>query len=354
MRRSILWFCIAVTALIVLLLWQKEKPTESSPPVSIQTNATLPASITAGAPANASIQTNAPIARVSPNNAIPEPPLKTKEQEMREGLANYNDVDIEFYGRLEDQFGDAVGNAQLKIEIPFNNGHAVGVNRTTMMADANGLFTIKGYKGESLSVVPVKSGYVLASLNGGGVYSYLWPDSQRVHPDPNNPVIMKMWKLQGAEPLVSIDKEYRLPFTNTPIFFDLVAGGVVPSGGDLQVVITRASGPLSKKNPGDWSIDLKSISGGIIESDYRTAQITFEAPADDYQDSYFVQMKQDDPAWSDGIDKEFFFKSRDGQVYGKFYLDFGINRDPNDPLYFQFKGVANTNSSRNWEATAPK
>lgn len=273
---------------------------------------------------------------------------------MPEGLAELNDVDVAFYGRLEDQFGNAVGNAQIKFEVPFNNGHAVGVQRGATVADANGSFTISGYKGESLSVVPMKSGYMLASTNGGGIYSYLWPESKRARPDMNNPTVIKMWKLQGAEPLVDISKEYRLPFASTAINFDLVAGKVVPSGGDLEAVITRASGSLSKKSPGDWSLELKPSNGGIIESDYQAAQFTFEAPADGYQDSYLVQMNRDDPAWHDGIDKELFFKSRGGQVYGKFYLVFGINREPNDSLYFQFRGVANTNGSRNWEATAPQ
>jgi hypothetical protein len=163
-----------------------------------------------------------------------------------------------------------------------------------------------------------------------------------------------MWKLQGAEPLTDISKEYKLPFTNAPIFFDLVAGKVVPSGGDLEVIIIRTSGSISQRNHGDWSIELKPINGGIIESDYQTARFTFEAPADGYQDGYLVEMRQDQPHWFDGIEKEFFFKSRGGQVYGKYYLVFGINREPNDPLYFQFKGVASTNGSRNWEATAPQ
>jgi hypothetical protein len=109
---------------------------------------------------------------------------------------------------------------------------------------------------------------------------------------------------------------------------------------------------FSKRSPGDWSIDLKPVGGGILERDFHAAQVTFEAPADGYQDHYFEQMDSGDPAWCDGIDREFFLKSRNGQIYAKFYFVFGINRDPKDFLYFQFRGVANTNWSRNWEATA--
>jgi hypothetical protein len=349
-RRSILGFVVIIAALIALVLWLgKKQPVQAPPTTAVETN-TVPLAANAS---SAPVHSNAPpVAQAVPNAPVPTPPAESKEQQMREGLAELNDVDIAFYGQLEDQFGNAVGDAQIKFEVPFNNGHAVGVQRGTTEADGNGFFTISGYKGKSLSVVPVKSGYVLASTNGGGIYSSLWPESERARPDRNNPTVIKMWKLQGSEPLVDISKEYRLPFVSTPTYFDLVAGKVVPSGGDLEAVITRAAGSLSKKSPGDWSIELRPVNGGIIESDYQTAQFTFEAPADGYQDSYLVQMNHDDPAWHDGIDGEFFLKSRDGQVYGKFYLVFGINREPNDPLYFQFKGVVNANGSRNWEATA--
>jgi hypothetical protein len=359
-QRSFFWLVIIVVVLTALVLWHgKKKPIETTVALSPATDGARPAVSAARTRANASVHSNTPtVAHPASGAPAPTPPTETptesKEQQAREGLAALNDVDIEFYGRLEDQFGNAVGDALIKFEVPFNNGRAVGVSRGTKTADGNGSFTISGYKGKSLSIVPAKAGYALASLNGGGIYSYLWSDSERVHPDRNNPTVIQMWKLQGAEPLVDISKEYKLPFTSVPIFFDLVAGKVVPTGGDLEVVVTRAPGPVSKKSPGDWSIDLKPVNGGILESDFRTAQITFEAPADGYQDNYLVQMNRDDPAWHDGFDRQFFLKSGDGRVYSKFYLVFGINREPNEPLYFQFRGVANANGSRNWEATAPQ
>ena len=104
-----------------------------------------------------------------------------------------------------------------------------------------------------------------------------------------------MWKLQGAEPLTGINKTFKLPYTGEPIFFDLVTGNIVPAGGDLEAIMTRAPGVISGRNHGDWSIKLVPVNGGIMETDYHTSQVTFEAPADGYQDSYFVQMSHDDP-----------------------------------------------------------
>lgn len=62
-----------------------------------------------------------------------------------------------------------------------------------------------------------------------------------------------------------------------------------------------------------------------------------------------MQMGQDNPKWFDNLQKVFFLKSRGGQVYSKFSMDFMINDDPNDLMWFQFKGVANDHASRNWE-----
>ncbi|HUE37308.1 MAG TPA: hypothetical protein VMO20_07950 [Candidatus Acidoferrum sp.] len=353
-RASIIWFLAIIAVLIVLVLWLgRKKSAEMPQAASSETNAATPAIAVMSPLANAPVHSNAPVTQAAPGAPIP-PPTESKEQQMREGLAELNNENISLYGRVMDQFDAPVAGATVTGTVQVNNGARVGSDQISLVTDDNGLFTVSGYKGKALGINITKTGYVMAATNTYFVYSLLWPASRRFTPDPNNPTVIKMWKLQGAESLVDISKEYRLPPTSTPIFFDLVAGKVVPTGGDLEAVVTRASGSLSKKNPGDWSIDLKPVKGGIIESDYQAAQVTFEAPAEGYQDDYLVQMNSDDPAWHDGIDQEFFLKSRDGQVYSKFYLVFGINREPDDPLYFQFKGVANMNGSRNWEANAPQ
>jgi len=344
-----LWFVVIVSALIALVLWFGKKRTVEAPPSQqreINTAKPNATTLTPGASTIVPIHSNAqPISQSSPISSAPMPPVESKEQQMREELAECNDVDIEFYGRLEDQFGNAVGNAQIKFEVPFNNGHAVGVQRDTTVADGNGLFIISGYKGKSLSVVPVKSGYALASLNGGGIYSYLWSDSQRAHPNRNNPTVIKMWKLQGAEPLVNISKEYKLPFTSAPIVFDLVAGKIVPSGGDLKITVKRPSGEISERNPQLWGIDVEVIGGGFIETSMQEWRVTYFASVDGYQSSGTFTNNNG----IDSVNEILFVKSRDGQVYSKLGLSFDINETPDGFMNVRFRGVANTNASRNWE-----
>jgi hypothetical protein len=93
----------------------------------------------------------------------------SKEEQTLTILSNYNDTPIVFYGKLEDQFGKPVVNAAVDFSIQFNNGREEGTKRGRVMSDANGLFTISGYKGENLSAAPKKDGYALASLSGHGI-----------------------------------------------------------------------------------------------------------------------------------------------------------------------------------------
>lgn len=349
-RGSIIWFVTIVIVLIVLVVWIGRRPAKTSVPIAVSSK---PMETIAAIPALSATNAPAPItghvAGSNPSSAV-SVPRKSKEQETLEILSTQNDIQIIFYGRLEDQFGNPVTGAQIVASVRIYNGVQSTVERFSVTSDANGLFQINHGKGESLGLMPQKLGYALATTGTEFRYSHL--EEHPYVPDAGNPTVIKMWKLQGAEPLVGISKTYKLPYSGAPIFLDLVAGKEVPSGGDLEVIIIRAPGSITqrKQDHRDWSIKLVPVNGGIMESD----ALAFEAPVDGYQDSYLVQMKHDDPAWFDNIQKAFFLKSRNGQIYSKFSMDFGINDDPNGTMWFQFNGVANTNSSRNWEATAPQ
>jgi hypothetical protein len=286
-------------------------------------------------------------------NKIPTSP-RNKNEIISGVLAAENDVPIVFFGKIEDQYGNAVANAVVKFGVRIYNGFESTVKNRETKSTENGLFTISGYKGQELGIGVEKTGYTFVSMNGSGVYSRLYPEEQRAHPDPNNPVLIKMWKFKGEEPLLQINKEIRLPFTNTPILFDLLSGTASKDNGDLEIVITRVLGSVSKRNPGDWSIELKPINGGIIVSDEQISRVTYEAPQDGYKGNFLLRMEATNRSWCDSVHKVFFLKSRNGRIYSKFSLDFGINFEPTSLMWFQFKGVANTNNSRNWEATAPR
>lgn len=344
-QRFIFYSVIAIAVLIVLVLWHGKKQSAKTPIVLVETNASLAAN-TASAPAIITVHTNESSAQVVANaTALPQ---ENKGEQIKQGLSKLNDSQIVFYGKLEDQFGNSLGNTVVNFSIRVYNGVRSGVDKGQVTSDANGLFTISGCNGESLSVVPQKRGYALASLNGGGIYSYMWPDAQRAHPDPNSPVIIKMWKLNGAEPLVGINKEYKIQYTNNPIYFDLAAGIIVPSGGDIKITVNRPQGIVSEHNPQDWGFTIEAVDGGLIETDSRESQITYAAPESGYQQSDTLTASANKHGIG-LIQQMFFVQSRNGQIYSKLGLSFSINDTPDGFMYIRFRGVANTNGSRNWE-----
>jgi hypothetical protein len=149
---------------------------------------------------------------------------------------------------------------------------------------------------------------------------------------------------------MAINQTFKLAYTTSPVSFDLIAGQIVSSGGDLKITVNRPAGIISGRNPQDWSINAEIAGGGFIETTPQESSVTYVAPEDGYQPSGTFR-KNNGP---DLIDETFFLKCRNGQVYGKLHLLFNINNSPDEPMNITFSGVANTNSSRNWEATAPR
>ncbi len=341
-RRLIFWFIVIVAVLIALVLWHgKKQPVETSAAPSVPT--------TPSQSVSAPLRTNEPPTQVSSSatttTSQPKSSVPNDKVGLLKEILQANDADIVFYGRLEDQSGSAVDGAEINFNIQYENPNARGIQHGQVVADGNGFFTISGYKGANLTIIPKKVGYVLAMTGTTFRYSRISPGY--FVPDAGNPTVIKMWKLQGAEPLVGINKTFKLPYTAAPMNFDLITGQVVPSGGDLKITVNRPAGVISGRNPQNWSIDVEVVDGGFIETSPGESAMTYAAPESGYQPGGIFD-KNNGP---DLVDKMLFIQSRNGQVFSKLHLLFGINDTPDEMMSVTFNGVANTNGSRNWEAT---
>jgi hypothetical protein len=151
-----------------------------------------------------------------------------------------------------------------------------------------------------------------------------------------------MWKLQGAEPLVGIDQHYKLNYGDAPVYFDLLAGKVVPAGGDIKITVRKV--PQGVNSGEVWNAQIEAVNGGIIDSAGQE-RITYWAPAEGYQPAADLTF----PTGVAGLSRSFFITSRNGQVYSKLRVSFRINEETDGFMYVAFSGVANENGSRNWE-----
>ena len=325
-RRSFFWFITVVLVLLALALWfTTRKPVETPLTSSVETNAAPSANVSAPGPQpGAPALTNAQAAKVTGGTPLSKSQPESKAERMAGILAAYNDERIVFYGRVEDQFTSAVAHAAVNFDVRVYNGTESTVNRGQVMTDGNGYFTISGYKGESLGLVPAKTGYALATTSTFFRYSRM--DDQHYVPDQN-----------------------KLPYTSEPINFDLLAQTLVPSGGDVKLTVNRTPGDISGRNRLDWSVRVEAVDGGVMDSAGQD-RVAYAAPDNGYQPGITFNFSTNAPyKWAGGFTQGFFLRSRNGQVYSKLGLSFDINDASDGFMSITFGGVANTNGSRNWE-----
>ena len=158
-------------------------------------------------------------------------------------------------------------------------------------SDAQGRFQETCKPGESFTLILRKKGYAMASLGLTGAYSEELRIKQKTAQGSNSLIVVRMWKVQGAEPLVGINQNYKLHYTNAPIYFDLIAGKTVPRGGDLKITVSRASDIVSVKNRPDWKVEIEIVDGGLVDS-AGTERGTYFAPESGYEPSRTIDSTE--------------------------------------------------------------
>jgi hypothetical protein len=343
LSRSVFWFIIAVVVLCMLVLWHKRKQSMPTSTIAvIETNTIPPAETTLSPIIHTNVvRINQPIVTTN----VPSQPPKNDAERVQEVLSAYNNVPIDFYGKLEDQFSNAISGAEIRGNVQVISGTRQATDWLTTTSDINGQFQFHG-TGQNIGLMPFKPGYALATTTT--LFKYSLMEDHPYVSDENNPTVIPMWKLQGAEPLLNINQQYKLQYTPTPIYFDLLAGQTVPEGGDIKMTVDRPTGVVSGNNPQDWSLKIEVVNGGLLDSGGQEA-VTYEAPASGYQSGETFLMSISSNTWYQAIHPGFFFTSRSGQVYGKLGVSFHINAEPTGVMTVGFGGVANTNGSRNLE-----
>lgn len=326
-RRPILVGVVLVISLLVaLIVWRETHAVKIAEPVAapmekIATDSTTPES--------------APATRVRPQTPEPVP--------------TDSDVAIVFYGKLEDQSAEPVVGAEITGTTIFQQGASKAEGRFVATSDANGLFTLNAGAGQSLEVTPRKAGYALASTNNVQMYTSLAPENERLHPDSNNPVVIKMWKLQGSESLSAINQQYRFPYTNAPLFFDFLTQEIVPSGGDIKITIIRPPDSFSFNDPQGWRVEIEGVEGGLMQTSLENWKTTYWAPVDGYIPKIALPMSEDVSQNSESLDAILFVQTREGGVYTKLAIKITLNDAPDSLVNLDLHGITNTNGSCNWE-----
>jgi len=265
--------------------------------------------------------------------------LIDKDQLRRLIITERSKQSLDFYGKVIDQYGQAVVGAKVKGDVELDPGTGYGKSETYYTeTDAEGRFSFIGLHGLGLGIWPQKQGYD---------YDLKLPSRRpdNYQPDLNNPVFFTMWKLKGAEPMVHSQIEVGIPCDGTQRKFDLLTGHRVENGGDLTVSFSRDPVNIVRGKHFDWKLVLDVPQGGLFEI---TDLYPNEAPAEGYHPDVVIDMPADTNGWSSSFRESYYLESRDGKVFGRVTVHLTGDYEP-PPAHFEIDAYLNPGGSHNLE-----
>lgn len=253
-------------------------------------------------------------------------------------------VPIGFYGKVVDQSGNAITDAKITFEIivsHFDEFTTESIPGQTQ-SDQTGLFEITGATGRGIDKISIqKIGYQLSPKT---VINYTFGPNSNYNGSATNPVIFKMWKMSGKEPLISVAWHGKVACDGTTNRFSLRTGGRRDDG-DLEIICSKM--PQTVPPPGKAHFDYKFqiiILNGEIQP--TGDEFTFLAPDNGYAPSFTVVHKANDPDRRGSLQQEFYIKTSKG-YYGRLSVDWYAWQTP--PTILKWDSSINPSGSRNLE-----
>jgi hypothetical protein len=227
-----------------------------------------------------------------------------------------------FYGRVVDQNNEAVAGAT--VELQWTDLSITGTSKYQTISDATGLFKMENAQGKNLGVIQLrKQGYILSPSNRRNFEYAAFFDKTYHLPDPNNPVIFRMYKRGASEPLIVRSGKMQVP-DNGSVKINLLANEQDESNSQLIIDLLSNSDRTGRS----WNARLRVPSGGIQQTAEEFATL---APESGYQPEITIDQTSHLP---DG---------QSGNLYkgGRFYL-----QTPSGYAVIDIQMVAGNNSLR--------
>lgn len=252
-----------------------------------------------------------PSAPATPDSAAPiASPPKTEEELHRKTVAMIEklfDAPIAFYGRVVDQNGNPVPDA----EVGYTAADAFNASGSqfTGKSDAAGYFRIAGIKGGGLLVGVGKEGYYPLEGKSSQNFGYgMGTDStRRPPPTKESPAVFVLHKMGKTEPLVRVEQSARIPKNGTPATVNLMTGRLSPNS-DFRIEAWTEAPVQGRKF--SWRCRVTVPGGGLVE---REGQFDFEAPEDGYKESVELGMPAGADQWTSQQEGDYFVKLPDGR-----------------------------------------
>lgn len=218
---------------------------------------------------------------------------------------------FKFFGKVIDQHGNPVPNANVIWGANNNPDPNKSGTRGQTTCDANGFFSINS-NGIGLHVEVSKTGYdrVPSELGGGkrGSYGGFVTGGHLGNTDSpmgtkDAPSIFVLRKMGETAPMIHVaERAVQVPKNGSSVGVNLETGQ--PTGqGSLKVQCWTNDQTKDNQGHYDWKCLLTVSGGGLIE---RTDNTVFEAPAEGYQES--VELTPSPEKWASNVERQYFVK----------------------------------------------
>ncbi len=268
---------------------------------------------------------------------------QSKDEIMQAAWTVANSQTLDFYGKVIDQSGDPVVGAKVRGNVLLIGGLTKSESQDNYVeTDTQGGFKFVGLHGTRLFVTPEKPGYEYDSRQPTN-----W--SKDYKPDPISPVVFKMYRLQGAEPIVHVKFDSRVPYDGTSATFDLSTGkkSIV---GNLKITLVRNPLQINRgQEHFDWNVQIEVVRGGLMEAAGPYYNL---APGAGYQPIFTFSIFKNDTNWTADLTRTFYFHTQQDH-YGRINIELTTDSVRPD-TGISIETWMNPSGSRNLEYGAAK
>jgi Carboxypeptidase regulatory-like domain len=247
---------------------------------------------------------------------------------------------IEFYGKVVDQFGHPIAGAEVELGWTTAVG-PIPDPKKTIYSDANGRFAVTGIQGKRLVVTVYKEGYLHAKSGIQGFEYAAFYESNFYVPDPNNPVIFRMQKLLGAEPMYKFIPDGEIAL-GQPLILNVEKGKVAAQG---NLAISVEVGTETNHYGSDFIVNMEGLNGASFA--FSDEEFLFNAPDSGYRSVFSVTHKVNAPNYHPEQPLRFYIRTGAGK-YAAVEMEITMKNDLSK-AHFLAIVYYNPSGSRNLE-----
>ena len=240
------------------------------------------------------------------------PPETAEEKAMWEWWNTMSKLDsnfewkmpIEFFGRVVDQFGAPVAGATVDMQWSVVGG----TDNRKMFSEADGTFSLSGVHGKGITVSISKEGYWY-TRDSARSFEYAEFFDDRFHtPDKAHPVVFRLQKLMGAEPVFVFPVNGRTTPDGPALWLNVEKGKFEPTG-DFSFGVSL--GDRKTRMGQEYTIVVQAWDGAVFAP--TSEEFPFLAPEDGYKDALTVHQVADDPNYQLRKNVKFYAKLPGGR-----------------------------------------